>query len=143
MPQIILIKKPARSLVQLRKQEIAITEQVQFTPGSAEVLSESDNLLRQVADVLLRSPQVELVEVQGHTDSTGGRELNMTLSQQRADAVRDWLVKAGVAAERLQAKGYGPEQPIRPNNNAQNRAINRRVQFIIRQQSAEVVGEGE
>jgi len=141
MPQIILIKKPARSLVQLRKKEIFITEQVQFTPGSAEILGGSDNLLRQVADVLLRSPQIEIVEVQGHTDSTGGRELNMALSQQRADAVRDWLVKAGVPTERLQAKGYGPEQPIRPNNTAANRAINRRVQFIIRQQSAEVDGE--
>jgi outer membrane protein OmpA-like peptidoglycan-associated protein len=141
MPHIILIKKPARSLVQLRKQEIVISEQVQFTPGSAEILGGSDNLLRQVADVLLRSPQIELVEVQGHTDSTGGLELNMTLSQQRADAVRDALVKAGVAEGRLQSKGYGPEHPIRPNNNAQNRAINRRVQFIIRQQSAEVVGE--
>jgi outer membrane protein OmpA-like peptidoglycan-associated protein len=138
MPQIILIKKPARSLVQLRKKEIVIAEQVQFTPGSAEIMGESDNLLRQVADLLLRSPQIEIVEVQGHTDSTGGRELNMTLSQQRADAVRDWLVKAGVAVERLQAKGYGPEHPIRPNNTAANRAINRRVQFIIRQQSAEV-----
>jgi outer membrane protein OmpA-like peptidoglycan-associated protein len=141
MPQIILTKKPARSLVQLRKQEIVISEQVQFTPASAEIMGGSDNLLRQVADLLLRSPQIELVEVQGHTDSTGGRELNMTLSQQRADAVRDALIEAGVAAERLQSKGYGPEQPIRPNNNAANRAINRRVQFIIRQQSAEVVGE--
>lgn len=141
MPQIILLKKPARSLVQLRKKEIAISEQVQFATGSAEILAESDNLLRQVADLLLRQPSIELIEVQGHTDSTGGRELNMTLSQQRADAVRDYLIKAGIAEGRLQAKGYGPEQPIRSNNTAANRAINRRVQFIIRQQSAEVDGE--
>jgi outer membrane protein OmpA-like peptidoglycan-associated protein len=141
MPQVILLKKPARSLVQLRKKEIVIKEQVQFATGSAEILAGSNDLLSQVADVLLRQPSIELVEVQGHTDSTGGRELNMTLSQQRADAVRDWLIKAGVAGERLQAKGYGPDEAIRPNNTPANRAVNRRVQFIIRQQSAEVVPE--
>jgi OOP family OmpA-OmpF porin len=93
--------------------------------------------------VLLRHDAIERVEIQGHTVSTGCHDMNMTLSQQRADAVRDRLIKAGVAAERLEAKGYGPDQPIRPNNNAANRAINRRVQFIIRQQSAEVVPEPE
>lgn len=141
MPQVILTKKPKHSLVQLRKKEIHITEQVKFATGSAEILAGSDDLLSQVADVLLRQPTIELVEVQGHTDSTGSHEMNMTLSQQRADAVRDRLIKAGVAPERLQAKGYGPDQPIRPNNTPANRAINRRVQFIIRQQSAEVVQE--
>ena len=120
-----------------------ISEQVQFDTGSAEILSASDNLLSQVADVLLRHAAIERVEIQGHTDSTGSHDKNMTLSQQRADAVRDRLIKAGVAAERLEAKGYGPDQAIRPNNNAANRAINRRVQFIIRQQAAEVVTEPE
>jgi len=138
MPQIILIKKPERSLVQLRKQEIVITEQVQFKSGSAVILEESDNLLSQVTDVLLRHPQIEKIEVQGHTDSTGGRDMNMKLSQSRAESVRDWMVEHGVAAERLEAVGYGPDHPIRPNDNAANRAKNRRVQFIIRQQSAEV-----
>ena len=143
MPAVVLQKKPppARALVQLRKKEIVIREQVQFATGSAEILGASDELLRQVADVLLRQQSIQLLEVQGHTDSTGGRELNMTLSQQRADAVRDRLIKAGIAGERLQAKGYGPDQPIRSNNTPANRAINRRVQFIIRQQAAEVVSE--
>jgi outer membrane protein OmpA-like peptidoglycan-associated protein len=143
MPQVILTKKPKRSLVQLRKQEIVISEQVQFNTGSAEILSASDNLLSQVADVLLRHDAIERVEIQGHTDSTGSHDMNMTLSQQRADAVRDRLIKAGVAAERLEAKGYGPDQAIRPNNTPANRAINRRVQFIIRQQASEVVTEPE
>jgi outer membrane protein OmpA-like peptidoglycan-associated protein len=138
MPQIILIKKPQRSLVQLKKQEIVITEQVQFKSGSAVLLEQSDNLLTQVADVLLRHSQIERVEVQGHTDSIGGHDMNMKLSQSRADAVRDWLIARGVGAERLAAQGYGPDHPIRPNDNAANRQKNRRVQFIIRQQSAEV-----
>jgi outer membrane protein OmpA-like peptidoglycan-associated protein len=138
MPQIILIKKPERSLVQLKKEEIVIAEQVQFKSGSSVIMAESNDLLSQVADVLLRHTQIERVEVQGHTDSTGGRDMNMKLSQARADAVRDWLVEHGVGAERLEGKGYGPDHPIRPNDTPANRQKNRRVQFIIRQQSAEV-----
>ena len=135
-PKIVLIKKPKHALVELRKQEIVIAEQVQFQPNSAEIAAASEGLLRQVADVLLRNPQIEQVEVQGHTDSTGTRALNMKLSQARADAVRAWLVDAGVAPERLTAEGYGPDHPLRPNNTAQNRAKNRRVQFIIKRQAA-------
>ena len=116
-----------------------IAEQVQFAPKSADIVAASEGLLRQVADVLLRHPQIELVEIQGHTDSTGSHELNMTLSQQRAESVRTWLLKAGVAPERLEAKGYGPDHPIAGNDTPQNRARNRRVQFIIRTKAAEVI----
>jgi outer membrane protein OmpA-like peptidoglycan-associated protein len=140
MPQIILIKKPKHSLVTLHKEEIVIAEQIQFKPGSAEILAESSSLLRQVADVVLRHPQIELLEVQGHTDSKGGHDMNMQLSQARAESVRDYLVKAGVASERLDAKGYGPDHPIRPNDTVQNRAKNRRVQFILLRQGAEPAG---
>lgn len=139
MPQIILIKQPKHSLVQLRKEEIVIAEQIQFKLGSAEILTESEGILRQVADVILRHPQIELLEIQGHTDSKGSRETNMQLSDARAGAVRDWLVRAGVASSRLEAKGYGPEHPIRPNNTAADRAKNRRVQFILRRQGTEAV----
>jgi outer membrane protein OmpA-like peptidoglycan-associated protein len=138
MLRIILIKKPQRSVVQLRKQEIVITEQIQFRSNSSEILPDSENVLRQVADVLLRHPQIEQLEVQGHTDNTGTRQRNMELSQARAEAVRGWLVQAGVGPERLQAKGYGPDHPIRANDQPANRAKNRRVQFIIRAQAAEV-----
>jgi outer membrane protein OmpA-like peptidoglycan-associated protein len=136
MPQIILIKQPKQSLVQLRKEEIVIREQIQFLVKSAELLPESERVLRQVADVILRNPQIESLEIQGHTDSQGGREMNMQLSQARAESVRAWLIKAGVTPERLEAKGYGPDHPLRPNNNAKNRAQNRRVQFMFRQPAA-------
>jgi outer membrane protein OmpA-like peptidoglycan-associated protein len=137
MPRIILVKKPKRAAVELRRQEIVITEQIQFKTNSSEILAESENVLRQVADVLLRHPQIERVEVQGHTDSTGTHARNMELSQARAESVRAWLVKSGVAAERLEAKGYGPDSPIRANDTPANRAKNRRVQFIIRSQASE------
>jgi outer membrane protein OmpA-like peptidoglycan-associated protein len=138
MPKVILIKKPKRSLVTLSQKEIVISQQVRFESSSAEIASSSDPLLREIADVFLRNPQVQLVEIQGHTDNTGSHDRNMALSQERADAVRDWLVQAGVAEGRLEAKGYGPDSPIAPNKSAADKAKNRRVQLIIRRQSAEV-----
>jgi outer membrane protein OmpA-like peptidoglycan-associated protein len=143
MPKVILIKKPKRSLVTLSKKEIVISQQVRFETNSAEIVASSDPLLREIADVMLRNQQVELVEIQGHTDNTGGAERNKALSQERADAVRTWLVNAGVPEERLEAKGYGPDHPLTPNKTAADRAKNRRVQLIIRKQSAEVSEETE
>jgi outer membrane protein OmpA-like peptidoglycan-associated protein len=134
MPQVTLVKKPKKVLVELRKEEIVITQQIQFKLGSAEILGESSNVLRQVADVLLRNPQINQLEIQGHTDNKGSHDMNMKLSQERAESVRNWLVQAGVPGDHLQAVGYGPDNPIRPNNNAANRALNRRVQFIIHAQ---------
>ena len=142
MPKVVLVKKPQRPLVELRKQEIVISEQIQFAPKSAEIAAGSEGLLRQVADALLRHPEIALIEVQGHTDTSGGRAMNMELSQQRADSVRAWLVKAGIAESRLEAKGYGPDKPLLPNTTAQGRAKNRRVQFIIRKRGAEAAPEG-
>jgi outer membrane protein OmpA-like peptidoglycan-associated protein len=142
-PKVILIKKPKRSLVTLSNKEIVISQQVRFETNSAEIVASSDPLLREIADVMLRNPHVEQVEIQGHTDNTGSHERNMTLSQERADAVRAWLVNAGVAEGRLEAKGYGPDHPLGPNKTAADRARNRRVQLIIRKQSAEVSDERE
>lgn len=143
MPKVILIKKPKRSLVTLSNKEIVISQQVRFETNSSEIASSSDPLLREIADVMLRNSHVQLVEIQGHTDNTGTHDRNMTLSQQRADAVRSWLINAGVAAERLEAKGYGPDHPLTPNKTAADRAKNRRVQLIIRKQSAEVSEDAE
>jgi len=143
MPKVILIKKPKRSLVTLSNKEIVISQQVRFETNSAEIVASSDPLLREIADVMLRNPHVELVEIQGHTDNTGSHDRNMSLSQERAEAVRTWLVDAGVKAERLEAKGYGPDHPLTPNKTAADKAKNRRVQLIIRKQSAEVSDEAE
>jgi outer membrane protein OmpA-like peptidoglycan-associated protein len=143
MPKVILIKKPKRSLVTLSNKEIVISQQVRFETNSAEIVASSDPLLREIADVFLRNPHVQLVEIQGHTDNTGSAERNKVLSQERAEAVKAWLVNAGVAESRLEAKGYGPDHPLGPNKTAADRAKNRRVQLIIRKQSAEVSEEPE
>jgi outer membrane protein OmpA-like peptidoglycan-associated protein len=119
---------PAASLVE---EKIVISEQVQFETGTAVIRSESDGILSQVARVFNEHPKVELVEVEGHTDDTGAPELNRRLSQERAEAVRAWLIGHGVASVRLVAKGYGQTRPIDDNATEAGRARNRRVEFRV------------
>jgi outer membrane protein OmpA-like peptidoglycan-associated protein len=133
--EVALVPKPKEAQVELTQEEVRIRKQVFFKTNSAEIVSErSNDLLSEVADVLLRNPQVTQVEVQGHTDNKGAPELNRELSQARAEAVRAWLLNAGIAADRLTAIGYGDSRPLAPNLTERARARNRRVQFIIRQQ---------
>lgn len=67
----------------------------------------------------------------GHTDSDGSAEHNLKLSQARAQAVVDHLTAQGIAADRLEVKGYGPTQPMAPNDSAANKARNRRTEIRI------------
>ena len=137
--QLRVLAKPSRPSVVVRKKEIALRRQISFATGSDEILPNSEPILFEVADALLRNPNLELLEIQGHTDNSGDRELNMRLSQRRAEAVRRWLIQHGVEPARLMAKGYGPTRPVVPNITQQNRARNRRVQFrIVRR--ADLVG---
>ena len=85
-------------------------------------------LLDEVAQVLLDRPRLTL-EVQGHTDSQGEEEANLLWSQEQAEAVRVYLVRKGVPATRLTARGYGETRPIESNRTSQGRAMNRRVEF--------------
>jgi len=112
--------------------EIVILEQVQFKTGSAVILPVSDDLLRQVAGVIVEHPEILVLEVQGHTDSRGGKAYNRKLSQKRADSVRKWLVNYGqIDSNRLASHGYGPDEPIADNATPDGRQKNRRVQFKI------------
>ncbi|CAN95955.1 hypothetical protein sce5792 [Sorangium cellulosum So ce56] len=124
-------KRPKISLVKVLGNEIKISRQIHFETDSAKILGDSNALMEEIADVLQRNPNIRKVEIQGHTDNTGGREHNQTLSEARANAVRAWLIRAGVDGSRLLAKGYGQDRPVAPNVTPANKAKNRRVQFII------------
>jgi OOP family OmpA-OmpF porin len=122
----------------LVEQEIVLSQQVQFETDTSVLRPESDKVLSEVARVLRRHPELELVEVQGHTDDTGTAEHNQTLSQDRAARVVAWLVARAVEAARLRAKGYGAERPIADNGSEEGRTKNRRVEFkIVRRKAAE------
>lgn len=109
--------------------QVVILEQVQFDTSKATIKSVSEPLLDEVASVLKEHPEFVRLEVQGHTDNAGSRGLNQKLSQERAEAVKDALIRRGIADNRLTAKGYGPSQPIGNNRTAEGRQSNRRVQF--------------
>lgn len=98
------------------------TDQVTIKPASATTLGEVANLLK--ADTSLK------LEVSGHTDSSGGKDHNMILSQGRAQSVVAWLEgQYGIDASRLVAKGYGDTRPVAPNDTPDNMARNRRVEL--------------
>ncbi len=124
-------KVPKQKLVVLKKKQIVIKKQIQFEFDQAKILPESFMILDWVAQVLKENPQLTLVEIQGHTDDKGAADYNLDLSQKRADAVRDYLIEAGIDPARLVAKGYGETVPIVPNVTAKGRAQNRRVEFHI------------
>jgi len=88
-------------------------------------------VLDAVVEILSAYPSIKKIEVQGHTDDSGDTDFNMTLSQQRADAVRQWLINAGIKADKLVAKGYGSTVPIADNRIREGRQKNRRVAFIV------------
>jgi outer membrane protein OmpA-like peptidoglycan-associated protein len=115
----------------LEQQQIVLSQQVQFETNTAVLKPESDVVLGEVARVLAEHPEVELVEVQGHTDESGTPQRNRALGQERAGAVVAWLVARGVSRDRLAAKGYGFDRPIADNATEEGRQKNRRVEFRV------------
>jgi OmpA-OmpF porin, OOP family len=120
---------PAR--VVLTDSSIEIKDKVQFEVGKATLLDVSFPLLDEVAKILVDNEQIELLQVEGHTDATGGAALNRKLSQKRAESVREYLIGKGVGKARLVAKGFGPDKPLGDNETPEGRETNRRVEFNI------------
>ena len=120
---------PAR--VVLTASSIEIKDKIQFKLGSAEILPESFGLLDEIVAVFKDNPQIEVVQIEGHTDSSGGAAINRKLSQERADSVKKYISGKGIAGKRLITKGFGPDKPIADNESDAGREQNRRVEFNI------------
>ena len=103
---------------------------VTFATNSADINANFYTVLDQVATTLGEFNQT-VIEVAGHTDSTGARAYNMTLSERRAGSVVSYLSGRGVARERMIAVGAGPDHPVDTNETAEGRAQNRRVEITI------------
>lgn len=119
-------------LVEVRRDigKIEIKQKVFFDTGKATIKPVSFNLLNQVASALAANPTMKVL-VEGHTDSVGGDDTNLRLSDARANSVRSYLVAQGIESDRLTAQGYGEQKPIESNKSSKGREMNRRVEFTI------------
>jgi outer membrane protein OmpA-like peptidoglycan-associated protein len=109
-------------------EEKFILQGCNFETGSAAITPDSYALLDKVVKSLKAYPEVR-VEVAGHTDDVGKDDFNLGLSQRRAESVKQYLVNAGISADRIVAKGYGETSPIATNGTPAGRAENRRIEF--------------
>jgi len=103
---------------------------VAFLPNSPNLTIYSQGLLKKVADILKKYPDYKL-RISGHTDSIGGDESNLKLSQARANTCRQFLINQGIGEGRLSSEGYGESKPIDNNNTVAGRKKNRRVEFEL------------
>ena len=124
-------KNGCPGLVEIRNGQLVILAPVFFALDKDVILPKSFPVLQAVADALKVATAIRRVRIEGHTDSQGVPVYNIDLSQRRTQSVQRWLVEHGIAAERLEAVGYGQTRPIAPNNTIAGRAKNRRVEFHI------------
>lgn len=100
-----------------------------FDTGKDTIKPESEPLLSEIVSLLKANPNLKL-SVEGHTDSQGQKQFNQALSQKRAESVKKYLVKKGIAQTRLSAKGWGDTKPVESNQTEEGRAKNRRVELV-------------
>lgn len=135
-------------LDRLEKNKVFVLKNIYFGYDSANIRPESARELDKLVEVLNDNPEIK-IEMSSHTDSVGSVEYNINLSQRRAAATVNYLIKKGIAATRLVAKGYGESKPIARNtnpdgsDNPDGRQRNRRTEFKILEIGPRVIKEGE
>ncbi|MCA1664455.1 MAG: OmpA family protein, partial [Myxococcales bacterium] len=122
---------PDKGRVILRKGKLEILDKIYFETAKAIIKPISFPILDAVAATLKGNPQILLVEVQGHADERGADDYNMRLTEDRAAAVKTYLIEHGVEADRLQSHGYGETKPVCPQHSETCWSKNRRVEFVI------------
>lgn len=120
--------------VEVRSDKIEIKEKIQFEYNKAVILPSSFSLLDEIADTIKKNPQIKKLSVEGHASAEGDPGHNLKLSDERAAAVRKYLVDKGVEAARLTSKGFGANKPIASNDTDEGKEKNRRVEFMIVEQ---------
>lgn len=120
-----------RVAAKLEGDKITVSETIRFDTGKATIDPASTHILDEVADILKSNPGITKMTIEGHTDSSGDAALNKQLSQDRADAVKAYIAGKGIDAGRMDAAGFGAEQPIASNDTEEGRATNRRVAFKV------------
>lgn len=129
------VEPPAPKRVEVTQDQIVIREKIQFETNKADIKPESGSLLEEITQVIKQHPQIKRLSIEGHTDSTGADAHNQRLSEQRAASVRDYLLQHGIEPDRLSSRGWGEGRPIGDNTTAVGREENRRVEFVILEQT--------
>ena len=111
--------------------DLLVKGKIRFESGRAGIDPDSAGLLDRLIEIALRCPTAN-IEIAGHTDTDGEDTFNQALSEKRAQAVADYLVKAGLPASRFTATGYGSTQPVATNDTDEGKAQNRRIDFLVR-----------
>ncbi len=117
-------------VIKYEPSKLITLDNVYFDTDKATIKPESYEQLNELANLLKEKKGME-IEIAGHTDNTGSEEHNKDLSQQRADAIRNYLIKKGANPDHITAVGYGAEQPIAPNITPEGKAQNRRIEVRI------------
>ena len=116
-------------LVRVEEGQIRTLEPIYFDYNKATILARSEPLLKEMANLIRSRPDLGVIAIEGYTDARGSAKYNLKLSRDRAAAVRNMLVKSGVAEDRLTSDGFGSSHPIEDNKTEAGRAKNRRVEF--------------
>ena len=106
------------------------TDNIYFQFASAELDPKSQAILDTIVDIIQRCPGM-VIEISGHTDADGSAELNQILSEARANSVSEYFTGSGVDPSRIVTRGYGETQPAFPNDSAENKQRNRRIEFAV------------
>jgi OmpA-OmpF porin, OOP family len=124
-------KNGCPGMVRVQLGQITINRPVYFATDKDRILSKSFPVLTAVADAMKATPEIKRVSIEGHADVRGTAEYNLDLSQRRAANIRTFLIKHGVAAERLESTGFGNTRPVATDRTPEAMAKNRRVEFKI------------
>jgi outer membrane protein OmpA-like peptidoglycan-associated protein len=130
-PALTLIPRPEAPTVRVTAKRVVLLKPLAFAPDTAILLPESEPQLAELHEQLQKHGELKVLEIQGHGEDVPVPPGAAPLTQQRAEAVRNWLLGAGVASERLTAKGYGTTRPLVPNITPANRARNRRIEIVV------------
>ena len=120
----------AERTVRVTKEINLYAKTILFDVNKSVVKTQAEFILDNIAKIINENDDFNFI-IEGHTDNTGVAEHNLQLSQERADAIKAYLIRKGVKAKRLEAKGYGQTRPIESNDTERGREINRRVEINV------------
>jgi outer membrane protein OmpA-like peptidoglycan-associated protein len=118
------------TILRLEKGKEVVLTGVTFQTNKATLTGDSEPILSRAYNALVANPDAQ-IEISGHTDNVGDDAYNQSLSLERAQTVKNWLVRKGIASQRMKTVGKGENEPVGSNTTTEGRASNRRIEFYV------------